>query len=164
MKETMHKIDDFLTDHSFALGIILLGLIVGILHFSPVSFARVQGLSMMPNYFNGEMLLYSKDIEGNTISPGLVIFVDEPEYGKLIKRVVATAGDVVTIDDGKLYVNGAQIKGYDDLEDESQTWTLADDELFVIGDNTDASIDSRTFGPVKYENVRGIFYKQKSMN
>ena len=38
---------------------------------------------------------------------------------------------------------------------ENSSWTVAADELFVMGDHREASADSRTFGPIKVGSVVG---------
>ncbi|WP_304017241.1 S26 family signal peptidase [Fenollaria timonensis] len=37
--------------------------------------------------------------------------------------------------------------------DRDNGWTLADDEVFLMGDNRDISTDSRTFGPLKINEI-----------
>ena len=64
----------------------------------------------------------------------------------------ATPGETVQIREGRVYVNGAKL-------DEAYiaefcragcdgTWTLKNDEYFVLGDNRPNSFDSHSFGPI----------------
>ncbi len=79
-----------------------------------------------------------------------------------VKRVVASGGDTVKIEDGVLYVNGelsgirfkGQIKDAGIAENEV---ILAEDECFVMGDNPSRSEDSRyaNIGNVKYDYIVG---------
>ena len=94
----------------------------------------------------------------------------EDETGTpFIKRVIGLPGETVKIgDDGIVYVDGQALdeSGYtyrDDAganepttsEDGQAEWTLAPDEVFVMGDHREASADSRSFGPVKLDHIVG---------
>ncbi len=79
-----------------------------------------------------------------------------------IKRVVAGPGDRLRIRDGRAIVNGkpldepyAQDCGGSDGCDFPGEITIPDDHWFMMGDNRNASADSRYWGPVPRENVRG---------
>ncbi len=91
----------------------------------------------------------------------------------LVKRVIAVAGDTVDIRNGNLYVNGElQVEDYvaDGVETYSFTetyngidieypYTVADGELWVMGDNRENSLDSRYFGPIDADTVTGkVFF------
>ena len=86
-----------------------------------------------------------------------------------IKRVIGLPGETVKLgEDGLVYVDGQALdeSGYtyrDDaganepttIETDQSEWTLGPDEVFVMGDHREASADSRSFGPVKLENIVG---------
>jgi signal peptidase I len=83
-----------------------------------------------------------------------------------IKRVIGLAGDTVAVRDGQVVVNGKPlveryvfpgtppVQPTDSPPDRTQ-WTIAADELFVLGDHRGASSDSRVFGPIKRDSVIG---------
>lgn len=86
---------------------------------------------------------------------------------KLLKKVVALAGDRVKITNKKVYINnkainngsiyncdthGVPLKPY--LVDK----ILEDDEIFIMGEN-DRSYDSRYFGPIKIS--QSLIFKAK---
>ena len=60
------------------------------------------------------------------------------------------------IENGSLYINGNLIEGYDCGSTEDTSFVLAEDEIYVLGDNADESIDSRYFGPITKSNVEGL--------
>jgi signal peptidase I len=70
------------------------------------------------------------------------------------------------IKDGKVYVNGNQLDESSYLADtvytsggdylaEGESITLTENEYFVLGDNRPHSSDSRTFGPISREKIKG---------
>ena len=83
----------------------------------------------------------------------------------LIKRVVGVEGDVITIEEGKVYRNGELLdepyvdgqQTFDDEGAEIKDVKIGDDELFLMGDNRGNSLDSRspTVGMVKEDRVVG---------
>jgi signal peptidase I len=93
----------------------------------------------------------------------LVVFNAPPgaaEAGRLLKRVVAVAGDEVAIEDGALVVNRAVV--VEPAIDTSRIdgvysgpVTVPPGTVFVLGDNRADSIDSRNFGPVSTPRVLG---------
>lgn len=73
-----------------------------------------------------------------------------------IKRVIGLPNETIEIKDHELYINGEK---YDDVFKSSEIpenyyeIVLESDEYFVMGDNRSISLDSRDFGPIKYQDI-----------
>lgn len=121
---------------------------------------RVQGISMLPNFESGELLLTQK-LTYRFANPEFkdIIVFEAPVGTKadFIKRIIGTPGDTVKIEDGEVTVNGLILdENYIDSTTEGNTTlTLKSDEYFVLGDNRSASSDSRTFGPINKKSIKG---------
>ena len=112
----------------------------------------VHGTSMLPTLNNGDKVLVS-DLFYEPSRGDIVVFKKDSydDNKALVKRVVAVAGDVVNIDfeKGVVYVNGEALE--EDYIDVLTTTkidfigpqTVPDNCLFVMGDNRNASTDSR---------------------
>ena len=125
----------------------------------------VKGDSMEPTLQNGEMVFYRRF--GSTYEKGDVVSVRVPAGEYYVKRVIAVAGDTVDIRNGNVYVNGILLDepyaAGETFEQEGTViypYTLQEDQIFVLGDNREVSMDSRTFGAVSKRQIKGklLFY------
>jgi len=145
-------------------------LAIAVLFSFALRFAGVVGASMQPTLNNRDWLAitaYPHEPQRGDIviiSPRTNRF-NEP----LVKRVVATAGDIFDIQDGRALVNGAEIdEPYLDegLRTEPMPPHLSDLEypvvvprnmVFVLGDNREGSTDSRCgdVGFIRVDDILG---------
>jgi len=149
---------------------IALAIIVGILFITFVGQRTVvYGMSMFPTLENGDQLIIEKISpklggvkHGDIVTIYIHGMLDEgKDY--LIKRVIATEGDRVKIEDGKVFVNGTALdEGYirgDYTYEERLTseLTIPKGKIFVMGDNRlrGGSNDSRSLGVFDTSAVRG---------
>lgn len=129
-----------------------------------IGVTTVTGLSMYPTLHDGDFISTAKVENENDITRGDIVLVNEPYGQSLIKRVIGLPGETVEIKDERVFVNGKELDDYvgKPTEPASDGWnkvTLASDEYYVLGDNRDASSDSRVYGPVKTEQITKKFAK-----
>jgi signal peptidase I len=116
----------------------------------------------------GEIIVFSsKNIKINRYK------IKEEHY---TKRIVGLPGETISIKPPYIYINGKRLeaplvfkkiseckdgyKGYflhpgkdAILRNENNEIKLADNEYFVLGDNSQISLDSRAFGPIKRKDI-----------
>jgi len=128
---------------------------------------EVVGNSMHPTYKNGEFLMANK-ITYRISEPkrGDVIIFKFSDTQDFIKRVIGIPGDEVMIKDGKIYINSEMLDESNYLSSsvitnggeylhEGQSITIEQGKYFVCGDNRTNSSDSRVFGPIEKEAIKG---------
>lgn len=121
---------------------------------------RVDGLSMLPTLQDGEFVLVDRLSYqlGTPVRGDIIVFrsTTQPDLD-LIKRVMGTPGDKITIGNQRVYVNGVLLKEpYINAEPAySGQWTVPDGNLFVLGDNRNDSSDSHVWGVLPLKNVIG---------
>ncbi len=130
----------------------------------------VKGASMEPNFHNYEYLIIDElSYRFNAPQRGEIIVFRYPRDPQehFIKRVIGLPGESVQIKNGNIYIfNDAYPDGFilkEDYLKESEVTlsnsenklTLKADEYFVLGDNRNASQDSRIFGAVNKSFITG---------
>lgn len=79
---------------------------------------------------------------------------------RLIKRVIAVEGDKVDIRDGQVYINDIlldeqYVKGFTPQMEMNYPFVVPEGHVFVMGDNRENSLDSRSFGPIPMNSIEG---------
>ena len=138
--------------------------------FTPIV---VDGESMMPTLLDHERIILNKfgtDID--SINRFDVVVFHATEERDYIKRVIGLPGDHIEYKDDTLYING---KKYDEpyldeykaqmdgepltgdftLEEMTGGKTVPEDQLFLMGDNRQNSLDSREIGTISIEEIVG---------
>lgn len=117
----------------------------------------VKGDSMVPNFESGEYLIIDElTYRFRDIDRGEVIVFRYPKDPKqfFIKRIIGLPGESVTVRDNKVTIKKTSGDQGTILEEtyllgstlRNTSVTLGDDEYFVMGDNREASSDSRSWG------------------
>lgn len=128
---------------------------------------EVVGMSMMPNFKTGEYLIGNK-IGYKFTQPdrGDVIIFQYNELNDYIKRIIGLPGEDISIQNGQIYINNKQLdeseyldplvytRGGDFLQ-EGKSVKIPQSHYFVCGDNRGNSSDSRDFGFITKEQIKG---------
>lgn len=136
--------------------------------FSPVRLGVVVGDSMSPSMKNGQPYLMQRTshLKGGVKRGDVVVF--QRGGNANIKRVMAAAGETVTViryangDPDELVVETMRVNLYSAIQ--RPTWqrsmkmmeiTVPEGHVYVVGDNLDSSMDSRVYGAIPLESIRG---------
>ncbi len=136
-----------------------------VLNLFVVQVTEVRQRSMEPTLHQSDRVLVSKvDYRlGPPKAGDIVVFNPTAEATiPFVKRVVAVAGDVVDLREGRLYVNG-QVASFPEAHGLTgpqspqirYPFTVPPDQFFALGDNREASSDSRSFGAQPDDRIIG---------
>ncbi len=139
---------------------ILFFVFIGVILFRCFVMERVivNGESMYPTCRNGDVYMSRKA----GISPSRYdIVIAKNGYQTVIKRVIGLPGDTLVVSNGKVYVNGCPVDSkYDYITDDAgileDYYFLPENHYFLMGDNRSNSVDSRVYGSVSREDIKGI--------
>lgn len=136
--------------------IIVAVIILTLVHFFIATISIVDGVSMEPNFQNGEYLIinrwqynFGEPRRGDAV---VLRFPGDPEHKKYIKRIIGLPGERVEVKEGKIFINGRELhESYIPadvltLADHPINMVLPPDEYFIVGDNRYNSNDSRVWG------------------
>ncbi len=154
---------------------VILALLVFLLVREGMQNFQVEGSSMVPTVSDNDFVVVNKlsykrlDIGPlDALAPGksngdflfggpgrgdIVVFQSPSDLSRdFVKRVIGLPGDVVEIRSGSVLVNGEVL---DDtaftngpLVGDTAPTTVPPEHYYVLGDNRNASLDSRSFGPI----------------
>jgi signal peptidase I len=121
---------------------------------------QVRGSSMTPTLHDGEYLIIGKvSYWFHPPERGDIIVFHPPTNPQedYIKRVIGLPGETVEIRDGRVWVNGVSLEEPYIVNPVSYggSWSLREDEYFVLGDNRGNSSDSHTWGVLPKRNIVG---------
>lgn len=141
---------------------------------------KIPSGSMIPTLLVGDRLMVNKLRYGPKVRftdkrvPGfsrpkrgdiiVFIFPDDPKRD-FIKRLIAFGGETVEIKDGGIFINGKLIEdpaiskiyyyNRGDYGQEGQVIKVPEGQVYVLGDNSGSSHDSRFWGFVPESNIIG---------
>jgi signal peptidase I len=126
---------------------------------------NIDGVSMEPGLHDKELILVDKwsYLFHQPARGDVIVFTAPPVPTQdYIKRIIGLPGDVITIQNTTVFVNGKQLKEvYVDERHQGNPYppvmnrVVPPDAYFVLGDNRGGSSDSRDWGCVPKKNVIG---------
>lgn len=136
-----------------------------VLNLFVVQVTEVRQRSMESTLLQSDRVLVSKvDYRFAGPRPGDIVVFDPTTDVAIpyVKRVVAVAGETVDLRSGRLYVNGEPrdfVGAHGATTPQSPEirypLTIPQGEFFAMGDNREASSDSRSFGPQPDDRIIG---------
>jgi signal peptidase I len=158
---------------------VILALAINLFVMQPI---KVEGSSMYPTLHDKDFVIISRI--GKTLNLSLdygdIVVIDRRTDRKRslldditeisifhrfenrnlwIKRVIGKPGDIIEIKHGQVYRNGELLEEPYVLEDfmhgPNEQFIVPEDHIFVLGDNRNNSMDSRSIGYIPYDNIKG---------
>lgn len=145
----------------WALTIIIPVVAALLIHQYLFTFARVDGTSMLDTLHENNIMGVSRlHYRLNEPQRGEIITCNYPGEGNklFVKRIIGLPGETIEIREGTVYIDGEPIAEtyLTRVDDQSMdSITLAEDEIFVMGDNRPVSRDSRAVGPLTLDEIYG---------
>lgn len=170
----------------YAESILIAALLALVIRTFVVQAFKIPSGSMEDTLAIGDHLLVNKFIYGSKIpfTDSRVLKIRDPRRGDVIvfeypedpskdfiKRVIGTPGDEIEVRDKKVFVNGTHYVNPHEVHKEKEIIPREQNprdnfgpvkvpagSLFVMGDNRDRSYDSRFWGVVKFEKIKGLAF------
>lgn len=145
---------------------LMMGFRINITESIPIGLYRITGTNNLKNNFvifcPDNRFAFKQGLERNYINPGLC----PGGYGYLMKKVVAVKGDVMSVTDEGVYVNGkffpySKPKSHDGMGHALPQWHVTDyrlkeDEVLTMTSLSEWSFDGRYYGLVHVRQIKGV--------
>jgi signal peptidase I len=163
-KNSVEKEGQSFLKETFRFALVALLVVIPIRVFIAQPFI-VSGASMDPTFETGEYLIVD-EISYRFDDPqrgDVIVFKFPSDTSKFfIKRIVGIPGEIVKIQNGEVTIvdkDSNEIKIQEDYvvhkSFDNLITTLVDEEYFVMGDNRSDSLDSRSWGPLHEDFIKG---------
>lgn len=121
---------------------------------------RYQEPSMAPAIKDGDLVIFHRYNQRGYMPRDAVVL--ERDGRKEVRRVVATAGDIVDINEGGLVINGA-LQQEPEIYQKTERYeegvdfplTVPEGQVFVLSDSRRGATDSRIYGCVEIDDTLG---------
>lgn len=146
---------------------VALVLVFGVIRPFIVQAFKIPSGSMRPTLLEGDKLFVNKFIyRFHPPERGDIVVFKYPQDRRkdFIKRLAASEGEVVEIEDGKVFVDGKVLGppfskfyyfNHDDYGSPGERVKVPKDSYYMLGDNSANSTDSRFWGFVPKKNIVG---------
>lgn len=140
---------------------VVLTLVIFLLVRTVIQNFRVEGMSMEPNFHDGQFLLINKLAYrlGEPARGDVIVFRYPLDPSRdFIKRVIGLPGETVEIRNGQVLINNQPISDPATVNNANYNMapvTLGPEEMFVLGDNRPNSSDSHSWGTLPTDHVIG---------
>jgi signal peptidase I len=119
---------------------------------------HISGVSMEPNYPDGSKM-WIEETEPQDLGRGDLVYFELWLSGRhFVKRLVGLPGETIRLAPEGVYVDGRlleetyEVIPYKKID---ETFSLGNDEYFVLGDNRPNSADSQNCGPISGSAILG---------
>lgn len=147
-------------DYKDYLKIFLVLVLVIMIRVFVIDIITVEGISMYPtlNEYHDKVILEKYKQFTDDYDRGDIVVV-KLENRNIIKRVIGLPNETIKIKNSDVYINGElleepylddSVKTYPDM-----TIKIPSDSIFVMGDNRENSLDSRSIGAIKIDDIMG---------
>ena len=136
-------------------------LIALLIHLFLAQATRVEGYSMEPTLFGHQRLVIEKlSYHFHEPKRDDIVVLRVQNYGRdmLIKRVIGLPGETIEVREGQVFINGAALDEpyLAQMTGGAYPPTIVPEGyVFVMGDNRNNSNDSRSFGPISFDDIVG---------
>jgi signal peptidase I len=130
--------------------------------------AYIQPKNIMSPTINSKDIFQVKFFSQNKeIKRGEIVLIEDSRFGKIHKycmRIIALPGETIQIKNSKVYINGMELVEPWELTNKSNqpivhkefdSLVVPSNSYYILGDNRPESYDSRDFGPVSVDNIKG---------